>query len=57
MEQFLNNHNLQDHNYIVSTPIGEMQRNRDLMEILDSENSDQGQSKHHEKNNCSNRGY
>ena len=30
-----------DHNYIVSTPIGEMRRNRQhLTKILDSENSD-----------------
>ena len=40
MEQFLNNHNLQDHSYIVSAPMGEMRRNKHLMEILDSENSD-----------------
>ena len=35
-----NNHNLQDHSYIVSTPMGEMRRNRHLTEILDSKNSD-----------------
>ena len=35
---------MQDHSYIVSTPMGEMRRNRHLMQILvqflDSENSD-----------------
>ena len=37
----LNNHDLQDHNYIASTPMGELQRNRQhLTQILDSENSD-----------------
>ena len=40
MEKFLNKHNLQDHSYIVSTPMGETRRNRHLMEILDSKNSD-----------------
>ena len=41
MEYLLNNHNLQDHNYIISTPMGELQRNRQhLTQILNSENSD-----------------
>ena len=31
---------MQDHSYIVSTPMGEMRRNRCLMQILDFENSD-----------------
>ena len=37
----MNNHNLQDHNYIISTLMGELRRNRQhLMQILDSEISD-----------------
>ena len=38
------NHNYQDHNYIVSTPMGELRRNRQhLTQILNSENTDSRQ--------------
>ena len=41
MELLLQNCYLLDHNYIVSTPMGEMRRNRQhLTKILDSENGD-----------------
>ena len=41
VEKLLNNHNLQDHNYILSSPMGEMRWNRQhLTQILNSENSD-----------------